>query len=65
MTCTDAWLEEPLGFYVAGNRHVSKSAQGGLLDDGDTWKKEKNEETEIFEQVVEIMRGTPQRRKIS
>lgn len=40
VTCTDAWREEPLGFYVAGNRHVSKMPKRGLLDDEDTWKKE-------------------------
>jgi len=40
VTCTDTWLEEPLGFYVAGNRHVSKMPKRGLLDDEDTWKKE-------------------------
>ena len=40
VTCTDAWREEPLGFYVAGNRHVSKIPKRGLLDDEDTWKKE-------------------------
>ena len=40
VTCTDAWREEPLGFYVAGNRHVSKVPKRGLLDDEDTWKKE-------------------------
>lgn len=40
VTCTDTWLEEPLGFYVAGNRHFSKMPKRGLLDDEDTWKKE-------------------------
>ena len=40
VTCTDAWREEHLGFYVVGNRHVSKMPKRGLLDDEYTWKKE-------------------------
>ena len=39
VTCTDHWREEPLCFYVAGNRHVSKIAKIGLLPDEETWRR--------------------------
>ncbi|KXT84950.1 DNA-3-methyladenine glycosylase II [Streptococcus sp. DD11] len=39
VTCTDRWRDQPLGFYVAGNRHVSKISKSGLLADEDTWEK--------------------------
>lgn len=39
VTCTDAWRQEPLGFYVAGNRHVSKIAKKNLLADQETWQQ--------------------------
>ncbi|MBP2624177.1 DNA-3-methyladenine glycosylase [Streptococcus oricebi] len=38
VTCRDKWRSEPLCFYVAGNRHVSKIAKKGLLDDLATWE---------------------------
>ncbi|MFC3932901.1 DNA-3-methyladenine glycosylase [Streptococcus dentapri] len=37
VTCIDHWRQEPLGFYVAGNRHVSKIAKKNLLVDEETW----------------------------
>ena len=39
VTCVDHWREEPLCFYVAGNRHVSKIAKIGLLPDEETWRR--------------------------
>ena len=39
VTCTDKWRQEPLGFYVAGNRHVSKIAKKKLLSDQETWQQ--------------------------
>lgn len=39
VTCVDHWREEPLCFYVAGNRHVSKVAKIGLLPDEETWRR--------------------------
>ncbi|WP_149556343.1 DNA-3-methyladenine glycosylase [Streptococcus cristatus] len=39
VTCTDAWRQEPLGFYVVGNRHVSKIAKKNLLADQETWQQ--------------------------
>lgn len=39
VTCTDAWRREPLGFYVAGNRHVSKISKKNLLADPETWQQ--------------------------
>ena len=44
VTCVDHWREEPLCFYVAGNRHVSKIAKIGLLPDEETWKKSIDDE---------------------
>ena len=38
VTCTDEWRAAPLGFYVMGNRHVSKISKVGLLPDAKTWK---------------------------
>ena len=38
VTCTDEWRAVPLGFYVMGNRHVSKISKVGLLPDVKTWK---------------------------
>ncbi|MGQ5513529.1 DNA-3-methyladenine glycosylase [Streptococcus anginosus] len=38
VTCTDEWRAAPLGFYVMGNRHVSKISKVGLLPDSKTWK---------------------------
>lgn len=39
VTCTDKWRQEPLGFYVAGNRHVSKISKKKLLSDQETWQQ--------------------------
>ncbi|WP_159564046.1 DNA-3-methyladenine glycosylase [Streptococcus halichoeri] len=41
VTCSDHWKEEPLCFYVLGNRHVSHVRKKGLLADQDTWVKAK------------------------
>ena len=38
VTCTDSWQDQPLGFYVRGNRHVSKISRRGLLADQNTWQ---------------------------
>ncbi|MGT2933507.1 DNA-3-methyladenine glycosylase [Streptococcus catagoni] len=39
VTCSDLWKDEPLCFYVLGNKHVSKIRKKGLLPDEETWMK--------------------------
>ncbi len=43
VTCTDHWKEEPLCFFVQGNKHVSNIRKKGLLNDFDTWIHENEE----------------------
>ncbi|EHJ52109.1 DNA-3-methyladenine glycosylase [Streptococcus macacae] len=41
VTCTDDWRNEPLCFYVSGNRHVSRISKKSLLPDQKTWNNKK------------------------